>query len=94
MPQHPTTWARNARFRLVFALGGCCAECGATKELEFDCIEPQGHHHHAIGYVHRTVFYRRQHKEGNLQLLCYRCHKKKTKADLEKLREIEENQPF
>ncbi len=94
MPQHPHTWAKNARFKLAFALGGCCVQCGTAKDLEFDCIEPQGHRHHTLGFVKRTTFYRRQHKEGNLQLLCAKCHRKKTKADLVKIQEMEENEPF
>jgi len=94
MPQHPYTWARNARFKLTFELGGCCRECGSTKELEFDCIEAQGHHHHTVGFVHRTVFYRKQHKAGNLQLLCRPCHKKKSKIEFAKFQEREENEPF
>lgn len=94
MPQHPTTWARNARFNLLFKLGGCCAQCSTTKELEFDCITPQGHFHHAIGMVHRMVFYRKQHAEGNLQILCRRCNRKKVKSDLVYLRQKAENEPF
>lgn len=94
MPQHPTTWARNARFNLLFKLGGCCAECSITKELEFDCIIPQGHYHHAIGKVHRMVFYRKQHAEGNLQILCRGCNRKKVKSDLVYLRQKAENEPF
>ena len=94
MPQHPVTWARNARFRLMFLLGGCCAQCSTTKELEFDCIVPQGDKHHKAGMVARTTFYRRQYKEGNLQILCRRCNNKKSVSDLAYLKQLEETQPF
>lgn len=94
MPQHPTLWARNARFNLLFQLGGCCAQCSATRELEFDCIVPQGDWHHRLGTAKRMTFYRRQHKEGNLQILCKRCNGKKSKSDLVYLKQLEETQPF
>lgn len=94
MPQHPTIWARNARFKLLFLLGGCCAHCSSTRELEFDCKIPQGHVHHTLGTAKRMVFYRKQHAAGNLQILCKRCHKKKSVLDVAYLNQLEETQPF
>ena len=67
-------WARSARARLREALGSYCAKCGATTHLEFHCIVPQGHEHHGAGITARTCFYRRQHRNHNLQLLCPECH--------------------
>ena len=94
MPQHPTTWARNARLRLLTTLGGCCAKCFALTHLEFDCILPQGHIHHTLGTVKRMIFYRRQHAERNLQILCNKCNRKKAKLDVVYLKELEEIRPF
>lgn len=94
MPQNMVTWARNARFKLMFELGGQCARCGKVKELEFDCIVPQGHVHHRLGVSSRMVFYRRQHKAGNLQILCRVCNNKKSVSDLAYLQEKAENEPF
>lgn len=92
MAKRQKEWAKKARFELMFKLGGICSVCGTDKNLDFDCIEPQGPFHHRIEPSHRMSFYRRQHKEGNLQLLCrHKCHKEKTKLDLAKQ---EENEPF
>lgn len=94
MPQNMTIWARNARFNLLFKLGGCCAQCSSTRELEFDCIIPQGHYHHPLGTAKRMVFYRKQHAVGNLQILCRRCNRKKAVLDVAYLNQLEETQPF
>lgn len=67
-------WARRDRKRLMEELGGRCAHCGATENLEFDCIMPQGDFHHRIGSAERHSFYRYQHRHGNLQILCRACN--------------------
>jgi 5-methylcytosine-specific restriction endonuclease McrA len=90
MAKRQKQWAINARFTLTFVLGGQCA-CGETKELDFDCIEPQGDRHHKMDTSARMSFYRKQHKNKNLQLLCKQCHKKKNKDD--ELKRLE-NEPF
>jgi len=70
MGKRQKDWARNERFRLMFLLGGCCAVCGSTQNLTFDCIKPQGNQHHALDTERRMIFYRRQHAVGNVQILC------------------------
>lgn len=96
MAKRQKEWARKARFELMFKLGGACSVCGTDKELDFDCIIPQGPaHHRDMDTSHRMSFYRRQFKQGNLQLLCrHKCHKKKNVADLKRQQEKEENEPF
>ena len=96
MAKRQKEWARQARFELMFKLGGACFECGTDRDLDFDCITPQGDEHHKLDTERRVCFYRRQHKAGNLQLLCRRnkCHSKKTVADLKRQQEKEENEPF
>lgn len=64
-------WARAKRAELLAALGGCCAECGTTENLTFDCIQDQGDAHHKFDTSARMSFYRRQHALGNLQILCH-----------------------
>lgn len=83
MAKRQKEWARKARFTLMFLLGGCCKECGSDKDLEFDCKEPRGDEHHKMDTSARICFYRRQHREGNLQILCEPCHNKKTAKDAE-----------
>ena len=67
-------WARQARLRLISALGGCCAFCHSQDDLQFDCLEPAGHRHHALEPSARISFYRREARRGNLRLLCADCH--------------------
>lgn len=74
MSKRQKEWARNARLRLVIALGGRCVACGATEKLELDCIIPRGHSHHGMASDQRVTFYRRQASVGNLQVLCTRCN--------------------
>jgi len=81
MPNRQTLWSRVARNRLRDALGRACAACGGKDDLEFDCIKPQGDSHHRVGILGRTCFYRQQHAQGNLQLLCSRCHLIKSICD-------------
>jgi single-strand DNA-binding protein len=71
-------WARRKRRELRAALGGICAECGTNRRLEFDCKEPRGDTHHRYDTSQRMSFYRREHRDGNLQLLCSRCHSRKS----------------
>jgi len=67
-------WARRKTYELRVQLGGMCAKCGTTKDLEFDCIKPQGKAHHKMEWSQRMSFYNRQNKLGNLQLLCGDCN--------------------
>lgn len=78
MRRYEVDWALKARVKLKLALGWKCAVCGTRRRLEFDCIVPQGHKHHAIGVIGRTCFYRAQNAVGNLQLLCRKHHLVKT----------------
>lgn len=63
-------WARRQTKILRRILGGKCKRCGTRKDLEFDCIVPQGSEHHEMEWSWRLCFYRRQLAAGNLQLLC------------------------
>jgi len=71
MAKRQKRWAVSERFRLMFLLGGACAKCGTEEKLTFDCIEACGDSHHKLDTERRMIFYRRQHAEGNLQILCH-----------------------
>jgi hypothetical protein len=83
-------WARQERRRIKMLLGEKCALCPATENLEFDCIIPQGDHHHKKDTSSRISFYRRQLAEGNLQVLCAKCNSRKSITDQPTL----DNTPF
>lgn len=70
-------WARRKRQELMALLGNVCAHCGATCNLEFDCVRPQGDRHHRGDASQRMCFYRRQFRRGNLQVLCGDCNARK-----------------
>ncbi len=70
-------WARRKRRELLELLGNVCAHCGTTENLEFDCIRPRGDKHHRGEASQRMCFYRRQFREGNLQVLCNMCNGRK-----------------
>lgn len=70
-------WAERKTAELRQQLGGICVDCGRKRDLEFDCIEPQGHSHHRIEWSWRISFYLRQLRLGNLTLRCKSCNAKK-----------------
>lgn len=74
-------WATKGMDSLRDALGAKCAQCGGSDELEFDCIIPQGDKHHKWETNRRYVFYKRQHEQKNLQLLCRVDHEKKSRGE-------------
>lgn len=67
-------WAKEQTNLLRGLLGGKCEVCGATEDLEFDVVKPQGegNEHHQREWSWRLSFYREQFGQGNLQLLCKR----------------------
>lgn len=67
-------WAKVARVKLSQALGSRCAACADTERLTFDCMVPAGSGHHSFESSQRMCFYRRQARQGNLQLLCEQCN--------------------
>lgn len=70
-------WAKRKRRELIALLGNVCAHCGTDENLEFDCVSPKGHRHHRGDASQRMCFYRRQFREGNLQVLCTVCNARK-----------------
>ena len=82
MGKRQKIWARGVLDRLRLKLGAKCACCRRRECLEFDCIQPMGDEHHRMSLDQRATFYRRQEAAENLQILCERCHHRKTNRDL------------
>ena len=82
MSRRVKIWGRKTLAALRATLGDACVACGTSEDLEFDCIVPQGHHHHTLSTDGRATFYRRQVANANLQLLCRDCHRLKTRIDI------------
>jgi len=74
MARRHKLWAKTARARMKLILGNCCASCGSTTSLEFDCLIPCGDRHHRMTAPARVSFYRAQMRAGNVQLLCNECN--------------------
>lgn len=77
-------WARKLRRKIMRELEYECTFCKATRHLQFDCKEPVGNSHGKWSYDTRIRFYREQLKEGNLQVLCSKCHDKKSAKERRK----------
>ena len=84
MARRHKLWAQATRQRMTLILGGKCTACRSTERLEFDCIVPMGHMHHAGSAPDRIVFYRRQMQAGNVQLLCTHCNALKSDIDFDR----------
>ena len=80
-------WAWQKTLELRELLGNKCSQCKRKrKDLQFDCIESRGdHHHQKMEWSWRMSFYRKQFREGNLQLLCGWCHGRKSQSELERI---------
>ena len=59
-----------------------CIKCGSTKNLETDHIRPQCNADER-GYFSDGTY---KNDKNNLQVLCNKCHKKKSKKDNKKLK--------
>ncbi len=94
-------WGRRKRAEIMAALGNVCAgfgrKCRNTKHLELDCIKPVGNMHAKWGYDTRVRFYIKQFKAGNLQILCNKCHERKSTKEQRDQGNMEldlDNEPF
>ena len=63
-------WAQKARKRLLTELGGKCVVCGATERLHIDHIHGKDWIANKHSQGHRLSIYRREAKQGLLQILC------------------------
>lgn len=86
--------ARTHRAQLLLELGNLCVQCGSGSDLTFDCIIPQGHLHHSMDASARMYFYRKQHRAGNIQILCRRCNGRKGAVELAEREKRLNDMPF
>lgn len=77
MGKRQRDWARKAYDKLVEDLGGKCAKCGTTENLTIDHIDGCEFDHNDVEWSHRVSIYRREAKEGKLQILCDEHNRKK-----------------
>jgi 5-methylcytosine-specific restriction endonuclease McrA len=75
--EYQREWYAARRLKGIELLGGKCAQCGATEDLELDHIDP------ATKFTHRIWSYswvRINEELAKCQLLCVPCHFQKTLA--------------
>lgn len=87
-------WARKRRMEIVQTLGGFCIHCRTEEKLEIDCIVPTHHTARSRDASSLVSHYNSQLKINNLQLLCDRCHGRKTRIDSEIESQIQSESPF
>lgn len=96
-PNHNVAWYRTERARWIAILGGRCAHCGTTDELEFDHDQPRDWDPAKTSRWQRLRNYIREIREGKIkQLLCRSCNASKGFPDgqRELLERRYDNRPF
>lgn len=77
MGKRQREWAIKKRQELVDLLGGVCANCGSTEDLEIDHINGRDYKLEEVAFDQRTTRYWREYREGvPLRVLCSDCNKK------------------
>lgn len=77
--------AKERRKELLHLLNNVCKHCGTTENLTFDCIQSKGDKHHKYDTSQRMCFYWREHRNGNIQILCDKCNSKKRAQEEEQV---------
>lgn len=67
-------WYRRERAKWIAHLGGKCAVCGTTEDLEFDHDQPRDWIPNRKSRWQRMVIYIREIKEGRIKQLLCRSH--------------------
>jgi 5-methylcytosine-specific restriction endonuclease McrA len=79
-PQGQNERTQFRRAGLIWVLGGKCADCGSTEDLQFDHIDLDGPCSAKSG-VWRLAWERILADLFNLQLLCPDCHIEKSRLE-------------
>ena len=82
MGKRQRDWARKAYDRLIVDLGSQCVKCKSLAALTIDHIDGCDYDHSSLEWSHRISVYRREAKEGKLQVLCETCNRLKGRPDL------------
>ena len=69
---------KERRADLLKQLGGKCAKCGRTKDLQFDHKKSRNWKPETMSKEKRLRSYQTAAKAGKIQLLCAGCHAEKT----------------
>lgn len=75
MRQYMATLYIKRKEQAIKLLGGCCVNCGATKQLEFDHVNSSTKSFTIGAKLNTTAWYKIEQELKKCQLLCYTCHK-------------------
>jgi len=78
--EHRREYRKEKKAICLEYLGGKCVKCGATERLEFDHIDRTTKKYTITGSVTNN-FDNLKEELNKCQLLCYDCHKVKTKSE-------------
>lgn len=78
--EYQLEWMKSRREAWIASQGGKCVECGAQDNLEVDHIDPSLKTMHAAHLWSRKESVRLA-ELANCQVLCYTCHKAKTRSE-------------
>jgi 5-methylcytosine-specific restriction endonuclease McrA len=80
LPMPRANW-KTKRAALFRRLGGKCAVCGSTEELQIDHKRPRNWTPHDMSNEARVRAYAKAIRDGNAQLLCPSHHSEKTNEE-------------
>lgn len=81
-------WARKTRDAIIEQLGGKCVRCRGWKCLTFDHIAPIRWEPRLVSWSQRMRRYKQDADAGLLQLLCIRCHGRKSQSEAALMRKL------
>ncbi len=81
IPGYHAKWV--AKRRAAFFVDKRCVRCGSTKKLELDHVDPETKVSHCIWSWRES---RRAEEISKCQVLCNKCHRKKTAEEMRQLR--------
>ena len=71
---------RKRRAQVILKLGGCCAVCGTTEDLEIDHID-RATKTYNVAHIFSANEEKFWAEISKCQLLCEKCHKEKTNRE-------------
>lgn len=80
--EYQRKWMQGRRLDCIEILGGKCAWCGSTENLEIDHIDPKEKKNHISQILSRKWEIVREELK-KCQLLCESCHMEKSKEEKE-----------
>ncbi len=94
-PQRIAARANALRAQLIHDLGGACAECGSTSDLEINHIYGRSWTPRKLTHYRRVLRYVREAREGLINVLCSECNKRyRPQAEPPQARQCHTERPF